>query len=521
MSQKSPDGSRDCDLVPGRPGGVVPPLPVLAVMGLLVGLLPLACYPGEPDPADDDSPEPAGPCAGEAISYPLTAVEGVDGISGITEGASDDFAGSCSEDGTPETLYQFTATDDGTYRLFVDWTTGSSLVVLYAFSDCGDPLGSEVGCSNPWGDESEEEPGAELLFDLSSGQQVTVVVEAFDEPGAYQLELHRIVCGDGVVEGDEVCDDANVTAGDGCAPSCQWECDDDALEDNDSPESATDLDQLGLPQVLTDLSICPTDEPAEEGAGPADLFSLTLGEDEYVVAELGFGDGTGSCDDLLADLSLFSPEWIGVDLVELEEQAGCRRVAAEPGAGTWLIRVGTQDATVAPQSYELGVSTGTATCGDGIAEGTEACDDGNIDGGDGCSADCVEEDASCPTEADLGPILGSEPISGTTQEALDLHQPSCAAAGGPDAAYSFTPATTGAYVFSLDQVESSFDSVLSIRSNCLDPSTEVACADDGGTVNFLNAVLEVELVGGEGYTILVDGYSAGEQGAFAMTIDSL
>ena len=32
-----------------------------------------------------------------------------------------------------------------------------------------------------------------------------------------------VVCGDGVVEGIEQCDDSNTMPGDGCSMSCQWE----------------------------------------------------------------------------------------------------------------------------------------------------------------------------------------------------------------------------------------------------------------------------------------------------------
>jgi cysteine-rich repeat protein len=42
-------------------------------------------------------------------------------------------------------------------------------------------------------------------------------------PDVELFAAHNVVCGDGVLERDETCDDGNTLAGDGCAPDCRFE----------------------------------------------------------------------------------------------------------------------------------------------------------------------------------------------------------------------------------------------------------------------------------------------------------
>jgi len=66
------------------------------------------------------------------------------------------------------------------------------------------------------------------------------------------------LCGNGMIDALEACDDGNVMDGDGCSSACELEaigCPDDRFEDNDDRASATALESGGFP----DLRMCPDD----------------------------------------------------------------------------------------------------------------------------------------------------------------------------------------------------------------------------------------------------------------------
>ena len=52
------------------------------------------------------------------------------------------------------------------------------------------------------------------------GIVATAVLTAFDSPSACRLDCTVPRCGDGVLDGGEICDDGNNAGGDGCGPTC-------------------------------------------------------------------------------------------------------------------------------------------------------------------------------------------------------------------------------------------------------------------------------------------------------------
>ncbi|MBX3246339.1 MAG: DUF4215 domain-containing protein [Myxococcales bacterium] len=153
------------------------------------------------------------------------------------------------------------------------------------------------------------------------------------------------VCGDGEVEGTEVCDDGGLDAGDGCDAACDvetgWEC-------------------MGSPSVCT--PVC--------GDG------VVLGAEQCDDGNTENGDG---CSDGCA----FEAGWdcSGTPLVCTEICGDGLVVGDEPCDG------GGESPTCNPDCTP-------AVCGDGIvnAMAGESCDDGNTEPGDGCSATCVNEE---------------------------------------------------------------------------------------------------------------------------------
>ena len=295
--------------------------------------------------------------------------------------------------------------------------------------------------------------------------------------------------------------------------------DDGACEDNvpsSSVATATDLEAIGLPATLQDLLMCDSDYTTEYELY-VDFFSVDSMEGSYLEAELLPGSTlTPSCATQTLVLMIVDSDLNTVAAGDTTDGT-CPTLAAEPGAGTFYVVVFTDDATTLAQDYGLSVVRGISVCGDGAMEGAEECDDGNTEGGDGCTAECLLEDAACPVEDDISASLDGAPVSGDTTAAPDNHEPDCSSAGSPDLVYTYSQAADGAVVASTVSGNTTYDTVLYVRENCFDPTSNVVCNDD------VNEAYQAEVgwmaEGGTTYYIIVDGYG-GDAGAFELTLSA-
>ena len=148
------------------------------------------------------------------------------------------------------------------------------------------------------------------------------------------------VCGDGVVEGLEGCDDANTTAGDGCSAACE-------IESGWS---------------------CPT-----PGAACSEICG-----DGLVVGAESCDDGNTTPGDGCDATCTVETGW------SCPPATSCMPVCGDG------LTVGGEACDDAGESASCDADCTPAVCGDGTANATagEPCDDGNTVSGDGCSADC-------------------------------------------------------------------------------------------------------------------------------------
>jgi cysteine-rich repeat protein len=201
-------------------------------------------------------------------------------------------------------------------------------------------------------------------------------------------------CGDGVVQGSETCDDANVVSGDCCSAACQLEagCE---VEPNDSPATASG-------PYPTDSTI----KAAIDPMGDQDYFVFDVAATSDVVIETFDGTGPSSCASGVDTLV----ELLGTDgstVLATDDDDGplsCSRIdpIADPSAqrlapGTYFVHVNDFKNDEPIDAYTLRISF-TAICGDGSVSGSEECDDGNVADGDGCDHECT-----------IQPILEVEP----------------------------------------------------------------------------------------------------------------
>ncbi len=168
-------------------------------------------------------------------------------------------------------------------------------------------------------------------------------------------------CGNNVVEAGEQCDDGNTNDGDGCSSTCQDEsaavCGNGTVETGEDCDDGNTTSGDGCSSTCQDESaaMCgngtvETGEDCDDGnTTSGDGCSATCQDETAAVCGNGTVETGEDCDDGNNDNSDSCPDGVG---------------------GTCL----------------------NAACGDGFVHaGTEGCDDGNTTAGDGCSATCDAE----------------------------------------------------------------------------------------------------------------------------------
>ncbi len=182
------------------------------------------------------------------------------------------------------------------------------------------------------------------------------------------------VCGDGMVAGNEQCDDGNTVSGDGCSSTCGlepgWTC-------PKAGQPCQKIEFCGDGKVELDIGEQCDDGNTVSGDGCSSLCQIEANwvcpvPDSACINTVVCGDGkvTGSetCDD---------GNTVPGD--------GCSSIC-QVEAG-WICP--TPDAKCIAKK-----------CGDGIVAGNEQCDDGNTTPGDGCSATCtIEQGYACVANA--------------------------------------------------------------------------------------------------------------------------
>lgn len=194
-------------------------------------------------------------------------------------------------------------------------------------------------------------------------------------------EVKGPVCGDGIVDRGESCDDGNDEDDDLCPSTCEMaSCGDGFVQDG-----AEECDDGNI----DDTDECPS---------------------TCVIAICGDGfvqDGVEECDD-----------------ANEEDTDECLSSCVEASCGDGLVQEGVEscDDGNLDDTDDCPSSCAEATCGDGfVHEGVEECDDGNDEDGDGCEASCLI------TKGALAAVPGD-----TTTCALDIvHELHCWGGVGP------------------------------------------------------------------------------------------
>jgi cysteine-rich repeat protein len=270
-----------------------------------------------------------------------------------------------------------------------------------------------------------------------------------------------IACGDGVVEGTEVCDDGNQVDTDACRNSCVparcgdgvvqtgvEQCDDGNADNTDACLDTCASAACGDGFVQTGVEACDDGNNVNTDGCLNTCVSAACG-DGVVQA------GVEQCDD-------------GNNV----DTDACRNNCTAPACGDGVVSSGEEcDDSNTNDDDGCSHSCLVERCGDGIIQLSrgEECDDGNTVPGDGCDASCLAEPL-----ATVAPVKVSGALTCTTAPAS---QGNHVAVDGSGTVYAVMSCGTDAYVVASTDGGHSFSAPLSLTADypaVLDPSLPVA-----------------------------------------------
>ncbi len=441
--------------------------------------------------------------------------------------------------------------------------------------DPTDPAASCVAANDDWNNTLDS---LVTYVDVPAGGSIAVLATTFDAlttMPSFTLTAETIAaCGDGLVGTGETCDDANDTAGDGCA-GCQvepgWvcdatgcrlavcgdgategleECDDGNRVDDDACSNACVVARCGNGTVDMSPALATVESPVvtnpggnaghvcDDGGsctGPCSIDVSTNGNapEHGICQSLGYlraasvswGGGAGEDDDpmphaynweCVAFVCTASTNPIDYDncgVAEMLDAITCLGAPAMEACDD-----GNTDDTDACTS-----ACTVATCGDGFVQaGVEACDDGNTADGDGCSASCQAESLRVPAAGGHGWLIGSldssdpqwsRPDEACTATANMVHYD----------VYHYENLTGAAQTVTL-HVEWSGDGYLHAFTNGFDPAhPTLGCTagnDDANPNGTGTSRLTVGVAAGDHLYVVASTHGAAATGAYTLYVHS-
>jgi len=538
-----PDGG------PGRDGGDVKPdaaggVPVCGNRTIETGE---GCDDGNTSANDGCSPTcvvesafEGDACPGKPIALVLDGASLRASVVGTTAGAFNHYGSACGGGSAGDVVYTFTPTSSG--KATIRLTAGFAAIVS-ARNGC-DVATSEIACK----DVPAPEGGTTTLeIPVFAGQPVSLFVDGYGgSSGTFSLDIavSLAVCGNGVAELPEVCDDGNLVAGDGCSAAC-------TLEEGGIIDACP-----GQPFLLTGAPGAPrrisfTGDTSKTGAqstgavgcfywnGSNMVYALKSDVAGSVKAELVAGytkanlHARSECSDTSFQLGC-----------SLRESPGAIDLAFPVKQGQWFYlyvdghRDGSKDFA---GPFTLGVTVTPASCGNDLLDGNEECDDGNGLAGDGCDATCHLEPtpaaSACPGHGVslLAQADGSRSavVSGTTVGRPNTVAPcgSAMSSSAPDAIFAVTPDIDG---YLAATVSGPFNTTASVLSSCAAPvgaaAQVLACSWKGDALSDPFGIeglgsptkrVGVPVVSGTTYFVVVDsavGSGSASSGPFELRV---
>ncbi|MEN0064730.1 MAG: hypothetical protein AAGA48_21470 [Myxococcota bacterium] len=413
-------------------------------------------------------------CEADAACCPVNVINGPGTYTAVLTDAANVNEPSCGGNGGPDTSWEFTPANSGTYILSTDGSVFDT--VLTVDDGCG---GAELACDDDGGNGTQ----SNLTTNLTAGVTYVIHVDAFSTytnlgTGDITLDVIELapeICDDGVDNSGSGLVDCLDTIGCGADPLC----------------CPVNLAAAGPGTYTAVLPLnSNVNEPTcagNEGFDTSWEFTPAV-DGDYIF------DTAGSVFDTAVSIREGCG---GAELACASVYGGQAQVSASlTGGVTYIIHVD------AFSSYTT-IGTGDVTL-EIILLAPEVCDDGVDNSGNGL-IDCLDP-LGCAADALCCPINSTNGLGvyqAIVGQTSNVNEPqACGGSGGFDTSFDFTPPADGDYIFST--AGSVFDTVLTINDAC--GGTELECDDDGGPG--LQSELVATLVGGQTYIVQVDAFSS-------------
>lgn len=257
-------------------------------------------------------------------------------------------------------------------------------------------------------------------------------------------QVGAAICGDGVVNGNETCDDGNRASGDGCSSKCVLEV---GLICNDAGVCVSPNDPSG-PTVpggycgdgTFNIGESCDDGNNENGDGCSASCSVETGYvcpgggnchepvcgDRMIEGSETCDDGNSMAGDGCANTCTVEPGWECRGSFCFAKACGDGIVAGAEECEDDNVTPTSGDGCTAQCKLEPGWGCATAgqactraVCGNGVKEGLEQCDDGNANWGDTCTPDCKREPDCSRITGQCADVCGDGVILPNSTEECD------------------------------------------------------------------------------------------------------
>lgn len=411
-------------------------------------------------------------CPGKTIALATdgTALRG--SVTGTTTGAFNQYGSACGGGSGKDVVYSFTSAVSGKAKVTM---TADFAAIVSARTSC-DTATSESKCA----DVSSSPTGGTASFEVPvfANAPVFVFVDGYGgTSGGFTIdvEVSTAVCGNGIAEVPEACDDGNATGGDGCSATCTLETGGVLKQCPGQPFVLSG--PAGQPRKISFSGNTATDGAATQN--PTGCFYWNGNNVVYAIQSDIDGSAKASLVAGYAKSNVHARSDCGSNTYQLgciqTEKPGNSAIDFPVRAGQWFYVFVDGDSGGGP--YSLSVDVNPAACGNGVIDGTETCDDGNQADGDGCSATCEAEPLlaanACPGHAlALAPQAdGSRTAtlsSTTTGRPNSVKTSSCTTGTAADAVFAVTPDIDGRLSAT---VAGPFNVNAAILSNCIPQTT--------------------------------------------------
>ena len=383
----------------------------------------------------------------------------------------------------------------------------------------------------------------EDTIDAATDDALDAIDDAVDDTtGTDSAEIADTSDGGGGDEGPEVVD-AGDTGGDTAVPPTETEldCTDELDDDDDGLFDCEDPDCTLTPECSPTCSAVATvtcesttpsgtnlegatnafaEYPCNDGfyTGPEIAYSFTVEEPTFVLVELQAKEDQT---DLMivegAAGGCFAQQCIATDIKDL-------LFVAQPQT-TYYFVVDGLDGAIGGFDLALTCEVCTPSCA------SKACGDNGCGGSCGaCGAgeQCSPDQSACvapPPGDTCADAVGVDSLPftdvGSTTDAFDSYPAlgnlcqDAGLSGGPDVVYTLTASASEEVRITLSDVD--FDATLYVVTDCAEPVA--SCV--GGADSLDEISLDVALLAGTTYYIVVDGTDELEAGAYTLTLESL